>query len=198
MATIKISGMQNVSEHNGVEYGQVIQDGNNRKAVLLFADFDKRRFVAPSGYSIQSNSDIGIQNLFELSKDGTHLYIGPRDFETNIDLGKCTFNDLTITGGYGAISTENIRKDLISLNLDDKIQIGDDKSGVVLVQGSNQCITIKRESVCGNNEWSEYRIVDEGIMCDFMTLNKSTIFTYGTTDPDNDDGFPDGHIYIKI
>jgi len=113
-------------------------------------------------------------------------------------VGKCTFSELTVNGSYGAMSTENIRKDLISLNDDDKIQIGDPLSGIVLIQGSNQCISVKRETVCGNNDWNEYRIVDEGFMCDFMRLHKEGIFTYGNTDPDNNDGFPDGHIYIKF
>lgn len=198
MAAIKISDMDNVSDHNGNEYGQVIQNGGNKKAVLLFADFDKRRFVAPSGYSIQANTDVGIQNLFELSKSGNELNFGPIDYETNINIGKCKFNDLTVTGSYGAIDNEHIRKKLISLDEQNRIQIGNPDSGITLIQGSNQCVSIKRETVCGNNDWVQYRIVDEGIMCDFMNLNKSSIFTYGTNEPDNNDGYPDGHIYIKV
>lgn len=192
--------MASVSDHVGNEYGQIVQNGNNKKAVLLFSDFDKRRFVAPSGYSIQSNTDDGIHNLFELTKDAKTLYIGPKGMtDTTIDFGSSVIHELTIKNAdsYGAMSTENERKDLISLNCDNKIQIGDEKTGIVFVQGSDQQMIIKRETIPGCGEWVESRIIDEKLFKEYLMLHMDSVYTFGTTEPDNNDGYPDGHLYIK-
>lgn len=199
MAMVKISDMQNVSEYVGNEYGQIVQNGGNRKAVLMFSDFDKRQFVTPSGFSIQANSDVGIHNLFELSRDAKTLLIGPRCIDTTIDFGNSVIQELTIknTDSYGALSTENERKDLISLNSDNKIQIGDYKTGIVFVQGSDQQLTIKRELISGCGEWVESRIIDEKLFNNYLVLNMNSVYTFGTELPNNNDGYPDGHLYIK-
>lgn len=98
---------------------------------------------------------------------------------------------------YNALSTEGERKSLIKLGSDNKVTIGDDKASLTLIQGSNHEITVRRESLPGNNDWSDYRLIDTGLFKDYFVIHMNSVYTYGTADPNDNDGYPDGHLYIK-
>ncbi|AUE22745.1 hypothetical protein Ah1_00227 [Aeromonas phage Ah1] len=62
MPTIKISDLPKVDEYVGNEFGQVIQNGSNKKAVLLFAD-SNNKIVIPSGFTVHTETNDGVKTL---------------------------------------------------------------------------------------------------------------------------------------
>ncbi|UYD60195.1 hypothetical protein OPFAMLBM_00174 [Aeromonas phage avDM12-TAAL] len=200
MPTIKISDLPKVDEYVGNEFGQIIQNGSNKKAVLLFAD-SNNKIVIPSGFTVHAETNDGVKNVIELTQDGKSFYLGPKSVKPVIeaDVSGMVVKNITVPNniGYNALSTEGERKSLIKLGNDNKVTIGDDKSSLTLIQGSNHEITVRRESLPGNNDWSDYRLIDTGLFKDYFVIHMNSVYTYGTADPNDNDGYPDGHLYIK-
>lgn len=200
MPTIKISDLPNVDEYVGNEFGQVIQNGSNKKAVLLFAD-SNNKFVIPRGFTVHAETNNGVNNIIELESSGKTFYLGPKSDKPIVeaDVSGMVVKNITVpnNNAYFGMSTEGQRKSLIKIGDDNKITVGDDKSSLTFVQGSNHEISVRRESLPGKNDWSDYRLIDTGVFKDYFVIHMDSVYTYGQTDPNDNDGYPDGHLYIK-
>ncbi|ADQ52922.1 hypothetical protein CL89_gp275 [Aeromonas phage PX29] len=200
MPTIKISDLPKTDEFTGNEFGQVIQNGENRKAVLLFAD-SNNKFVIPKGYTVHAENNDHLDNVLEIAPDGKSFFLGPKSDMPIIqaDVSGMVVKNITVPNdtGYYGMSTEGQRKKLISIGSDNRVMLGDEKSSLVFTQGSNHEISVRRESLPGKGDWSDYRLIDTGVFKDYFELHIDSVYTSGTTEPNDDDGYPDGHLYIK-
>ncbi|ADM79846.1 hypothetical protein phiAS5_ORF0003 [Aeromonas phage phiAS5] len=200
MPTVKISDLPRADGFVGNEFGQVIQNGANKRAVILFAD-SNNKFVIPQGFTVSAETSDDIENVIEIAPDGKSFYLGPKSDKPVIsaDVSGMVVKNITVPNNvaYYGMTTEGERKELIKLGSDNNVTIGDGKSSLTLVQGSNHEISVRRESLPGKADWSDYRLIDTGIFKDYFVLQMNSIYTHGTDEPNDNDGYPDGHLYIK-
>ena len=182
MSIVKITDLPEIIHNNGdgSECGQVVQGDESKKAVLLFSDSTSKEFVVPYEYSIKAATDGGRKNLIEMSKDGLHYYyVGPKNGGsskpiTDMVLSGVVLSDVSVDCGqsFDGWTKEREQKSLIGMGTDNKVTVGNPTSSIVLIHGPNQSASVRREVTPGSDEWADHCLVD-------------------------DDGYPDGHLYLK-
>lgn len=206
MSIVKITDLPDVIHNNGdgSELGQIVQGDESKKAVLLFSDSSNKEFVVPYDYSIKAATDSGNKNLVEMSRDGLRFYIGPKNNGnskpvTDLVLSGVVLNDVSVDYGhtFDGWTKDREQKSLVGIGIDNKVTVGNPTSSIVLIRGPNQSASVRREITPGSDEWADHCLVDDGNIKDYIVLHMHHMYTYGTEEPQDDDGYPDGHLYLK-
>lgn len=207
MTAVKVSQLPETIGHSktGSEFGQVIQNGINRRARVLFTDSTSREFIIPSSYSIKAFPDSTSDAINIVDANGYDLHFGPKGEldispDTNLIMYGVKVKGITVPNAhsYDGWSSDQHRVPLIGIGSDDVVTVGNTLASTTILQGSNQVVSVRKESSPGSGNWSDCRIMDESNVKDYIVLHRNSVYTYGTEDPNDNDGYPDGHLYLKV